>query len=406
MFTLLSHRNFSLLWLGQLISGLGDWLLWIALPFYVYERTGSALATGTMFIVQTLPPILFGILAGIFVDQWDRKQTLVIADLLRFLVVLLLLLAYTLDWLWLIYLVVFVETMIGQFFTPAKNALTPQLVHQEELMRANSLISVGSDLTMLVGPALGGILLNPLGLPGVILLDAGSFLLSGLMIFLIDVSPVHPKVQAAQKGDVSIRTKLWRDWVTGLQFIKAKPSIKALLAIVGIAMLGQGIVSVMWVAFVKEILGGSAVVYGGVQVAVAIGGLLGAVILNRLGPTLTPNYLIALSGMAIGLFLIATFNLPFLPLILMIQFLNGIPAVGFFVTLQTSLQTSTSPDYLGRIFGVYATVNALLMLSGQGLASIFGDYLGIVPLLNLAAGLYFFSGAAALVLLPQRIFEK
>src|SRR5215510_8771728 len=119
MFTLLSNRNFSLLWLGQLISGLGDWLLWIALPFYIYERTGSALATGTMFIVQTLPPILFGVLAGIFVDRWDRKQTLMIADLLRFLVILLLLLAHSLDRLWLIYPVVFVETTIAQFFTPA-----------------------------------------------------------------------------------------------------------------------------------------------------------------------------------------------------------------------------------------------------------------------------------------------
>src|SRR5688572_25432156 len=103
MLILLSQRNFALLWAGQLISSLGDWLLWIALPFYVYERTGSALATGATFIAQTLPPILFGSLAGIFVDRWDRKQTMVIADLARFLVILLLLLVYFLDWLWLLY---------------------------------------------------------------------------------------------------------------------------------------------------------------------------------------------------------------------------------------------------------------------------------------------------------------
>ena len=94
MLILLSQRNFALLWAGQLVSNLGDWLLWIALPFYVYERTGSALATGAMFIAQTLPPILFGSLAGIFVDRWDRKQTMMIADLARFFVILLLLLVY------------------------------------------------------------------------------------------------------------------------------------------------------------------------------------------------------------------------------------------------------------------------------------------------------------------------
>jgi hypothetical protein len=106
--------------------------------------------------------------------------------------------------------------------------------------------------------------------------------------------------------------------------------------------------------------------------------------------------------MAIGAFLLATFQLPSLPVIMVLQFFGGIPAVGFFVTLQTSLQVNTSNDYLGRVFGVYATINALLMLVGQGLATILGDYLGIVPLLNLAAGLYFFSGVTALLLLPNR----
>lgn len=402
MLPLLSQRNFALLWLGQLISSLGDWLLWIALPFYVYERTGSALATGAMFIAQTLPPILFGSLAGIFVDRWDRKQTMVMADLARFFVILLLLLVYFLDWLWLLYPLIFVETILGQFFTPAKNALTPHLVSKEELIKANSLISLGGDLTMLVGPALGGILVNLLGLPGVILLDAVSFLLSAMMIFLIDAPPVPAQAQVTQIMADSPLMVFRRDWIAGLQFVKVRRLMRMLFTIMGIAMLGQGIISVMWVVFVKEILRGSAFEYGWVQVAVALGGIVGAVILSRLGSRLTSNYLIALGGMAIGTFLLATFNLPSLPVILALQFLSGIPAVGFFVTLQTSLQMNTSNDYLGRVFGVYATINALFMVIGQGAASILGDYFGIVPLLNLAAVLYFFSGVTALMLLPNR----
>ena len=96
----------------------------------------------------------------------------------------------------------------------------------------------------------------------------------------------------------------------------------------------------------------------------------------------------------------ATFNIPSLPVILVLQFLADIPAVGFFITIRTMLQTSTANHYLGRVFGAYNTTNALLILVGQGLASALGDRLGIVPMLNVSAGLFFLGGVIALILLP------
>ncbi len=79
----LRNRNFTLLWLGQLVSMTGDWVIFIALPLYVYEQTGSALATGAMFISHTLPKLVVGSLAGAFVDRWDRKRTMIVADFVR-----------------------------------------------------------------------------------------------------------------------------------------------------------------------------------------------------------------------------------------------------------------------------------------------------------------------------------
>ena len=83
MFSVLRQRHFTLLWAGQLVSMLGDWIVLVALPFYVYQHTGSALATGLMFIVETLPRLFLGSLAGVFVDRWDRRKTMIAADLLR-----------------------------------------------------------------------------------------------------------------------------------------------------------------------------------------------------------------------------------------------------------------------------------------------------------------------------------
>src|SRR5215208_3957574 len=107
MLATLRQRNFALLWLSGLISFAGDWALIIALPVFVYDMTGSALATGAMFIAQTLPRLLFSPLAGVFVDRWDRRRTLVAANLAQAAVLPILLLVRSPDWLWLLYLVAF-----------------------------------------------------------------------------------------------------------------------------------------------------------------------------------------------------------------------------------------------------------------------------------------------------------
>ncbi|HEX5691379.1 MAG TPA: MFS transporter, partial [Roseiflexaceae bacterium] len=113
MFATLRQRNFLLLWLGGLISFAGDWVLIIALPVFVYDMTGSALATGAMFMAQTLPRLLFSSLAGVFVDRWDRKRTLVITNLVQAAVLPLLLLVHSPSQLWLLYLVAFGQTALG-----------------------------------------------------------------------------------------------------------------------------------------------------------------------------------------------------------------------------------------------------------------------------------------------------
>jgi hypothetical protein len=90
MFKLLRQRNFGLLWFGGLISMIGDWVLFIALPIYTYNLTHSSLATGIMFMVGTLPRMLFGSIAGVYVDRWDRQRTMVVADWSRVGLILLL----------------------------------------------------------------------------------------------------------------------------------------------------------------------------------------------------------------------------------------------------------------------------------------------------------------------------
>ena len=104
---------------------MGDWMLLVALPIYVYQTTGSALATGAMFAAGLLPNVLLGSVAGVFVDRWDRKRMMVTANALMALSVLPLLLVPSTGWLWAIYAVAFVQSCFGAFNEPAENPLLP-----------------------------------------------------------------------------------------------------------------------------------------------------------------------------------------------------------------------------------------------------------------------------------------
>src|SRR5512136_1972583 len=221
MLKVLRQRNFFLLWFGQLISVIGDWVLVIALPFYTYNLTGSALASGGMFIVSTLPRLVLGSVAGVFVDRWDRKQTMVIADLLRVFLTLMLFLVRSRDWLWLIYASAFFESVVSQFFNPAKSAVIPLLVDEKDLLAANSLNGLSDALTRLVGSALGGMLLSWLGFSFVIFFDAGSFLFSAIMILLILMPARHPALPGAVHEPAAASVAgVWRDWIAGLRLVK------------------------------------------------------------------------------------------------------------------------------------------------------------------------------------------
>lgn len=128
MLTTLRNRDFCLLWFAGLISIMGDWVLYAALPLYAYQQTDSALASGAVFAAMTLPGILIGSVAGVFVDRFDRKRTMIYTNVFQALVLLPLLAVSILGYLWPAYAVVFLISMASKFFSPAENALLPRRV--------------------------------------------------------------------------------------------------------------------------------------------------------------------------------------------------------------------------------------------------------------------------------------
>jgi len=403
MMILLRHRNFTLLWFGQLVSMLGDWVLFVALPFYVYNLTGSILATGGIFITQTLPSVLLGSLAGVWVDRWDRRRTLIYADLARATLLLLLLTVRSREGLWLIYLTAFGESAISQFFYPAKGAIIPHLVDARELLPANALDALSTNLTRLIGPSLGGVLMGAVGLPGVVLVDAATYLMSGTLIAFI--SP--PTGRPGERRVPAIPTtsgwlNLWRDWLEGLRLVKRELWLTALFLVNGTVMLAEGIINALFVVFVKDVLQGGGLEFGWLMTVRGLGSLVGGFLVGYAGKRLAPTHIVVLGALATGVLFLVMFNLAALPAVLTLFALSGVSWVPYAVSLQTMLQSGVGDRYRGRILGTFGTTSALMLLGGAGLAGALGDVLGIVAMFDVVATLYMVAGGIALVALRYR----
>lgn len=407
MIATLRHRNFVLLWAGGLISMAGDWMLYIALPIYVYQLTGSTLATSLMFIAETVPRIVLGSVAGVFVDRWERKRTMVITNGLLALGLLPLLLVQSRDWVWIVYIVGFLQATTEQFFGPAKNAMLPNLVPEDQLVSANALNALNNNLARLVGPALGGVVAGLLGLSGVVLLDAASFGIAGLLIALITVTSQPTKTAPAAEAPAGLWLGVWREWVDGLRLIWRERLVATLMGITAITAVGEGIMGVLFIVFVNRVLHGGALEIGWLMSAQAVGGLLGGLAVGWVGRHVPPVPLLGVSALLFGGIDLLIFNvpvlLPSLPLVIALFVIVGLPGVGFTTSLMALFQSRVADAYRGRIFGAYGTTFSLLGLVGMAFAGAMGDVLGVVPVLNVQGGGYVVVGILSLLLLPLAV---
>ena len=265
MYPVLRKRNFALLWLGGLASSGGDWILALALPFHLYERTGSVLASGALFVANMLPRVLFGSVAGVFADRWDRCRTMLAADLARAALLLLLLPAAASDaWLWLSYPVVALEAAISQFFLPARGSFLPELVAPSELLQANSLNAVADSALRLLAPPLGGALFEQVGLPSVVLMDGATYLFSALMVASLrtPARPAGAEPQPTVAAAGSRWVEFWEEWLAGLRAVRRDRLLGTVFLVAGIGGIADGLLGPPLYVFIQEVLGAGADVLG------------------------------------------------------------------------------------------------------------------------------------------------
>src|ERR1051325_2856022 len=236
------NRSFRQLWLGQVVSQMGDWFDTIALYTIILRLTGSGRDVGLLLVARFGPSFLFGPISGVLADGVSQQRIMIVSDILRAWVVLGFLFVRRPDQLWIIYVLTVFQLGLSTFFEPAKTAAIPSIVEDRELVAANAISSVTWSAMLTLGAAIGGFITSSFGTNAAFILDAASYLLSAALIASIRV----PKRRKRERQKLSFGRLLGiTETIDGIRYVKDRPRLLALVLVKPAWGLGGGIMSLL-----------------------------------------------------------------------------------------------------------------------------------------------------------------
>lgn len=385
---LLGNRHFMALWLGQLVSNLGDKLLHInAIGFAVAAAHGAGSAMAHVLVWATVPALVIGLIAGVLVDRSNRKQVMIVSDLAR--AGLLAVLPFAAQFgFWGVCAIIALVASAACFFGPARTALIPSVVSPHHLVAANAWFTASGFVTALIGTVIGSWLLVAVGLKTSLWINAAVFGVSALAITLARIPAGHLD-RRALNGQTALQ-----DLRTGLRLIGRHAAVRAFIAHYVLLM---GLATAIYVGLVGMSGHDTALGLSGMSVlltAAVIGLLLGGILAHRINRRCTINQLlmIGLSAIAIGSLGLAWSAAP-------IALVASVLFVGFGGAIHASVIEATLqrlvPDGLrGRIIAARGVASGLAVV----LVS-----LAAGPLIDHAGKTLLFGTVAALALLSVAV---
>ncbi len=373
---ILNLVNFRHLWLGQIISNFGDSLTYLTLVLLINRVTnGDTAAIAYLLIALALPQATLGLVAGVFVDRWDRKRVMVISDLLRGLLVLAFLLIGTAENtnLFLLYVIAFAHSTVGAFFTPARSAVIPLVVPKEGLLSANSLAQTSLVFFRLLGTAAAGFLVGTLNVfwPAYIF-DATTFFLSAFFISRVSL-PAMAGVKAAAQASVST---ILNEMRAGFGLMFSNRILVGNLIAGGVAMLGLGAVNVLLAPMIVNDLNVAETWFGAIELSQVAGMIISGSLVAILAARFKPTNLISSGMIGIGT------GVAFLAIVgeiwhlFIILFIVGLMSTPLNTAIATLIQLVVKNEVLGRVSAALGAIiqvsNLISMFAAGTLATLIG----------------------------------
>ncbi|MBZ4650180.1 MFS transporter [Thermosipho sp. (in: thermotogales)] len=407
-------KNFLLYIVGRLVSLIGSGIQMIAIPLYILDVTGSGAAMGIFTLLSILPRLSVAPFAGVLGDRFNRKNIMVFTDFVRgFLILFLALLSYTnsLNILILFVIQAFVAVFDG-FFGAATTAMIPDIVSEDKLRSANSVLGSVNSFSMIIGPILGGIIYGLFGIFAVFLINGTSFVLSAISEMFI----VY-KVKFSKKSKLSV-SSFFSEFKEGLTFIFKNEGLKYLFTFAMIInFLMSPLFQVVEPYVLRQIVKMSAQQYGFVQTFFTIGMLAGNVFLMSLLKN-AKNKTLMISGISIQSLAIFAFTILIFPNVLVkfsiwkffwltsiIYFIVGTFNTLVNIPISTNLQLMTPSEIRSRVFSTLEIFSQIMVPLGAVIYGFLIDVMAahilflVVNFLALAISIVFF------VIAPQQVYE-
>ncbi|MDD5044786.1 MAG: MFS transporter [Candidatus Omnitrophica bacterium] len=407
------NRNFLFLWIGQIVSQLGDRIDQMALIAFVTLRIpGSALAVAKILSFTIIPVFLIGPIAGVYVDRWDRRRTMYVCDFLRTALVFAIpfFLFYSAH-LSFIYILVFLAFCIGRFFVVAKFSIIPQLVKKEELLLANSMVNVTGMIAAILGFGLGGVIVEWVGAKNGFYIDSLSFLISGTLIFLISTNgraKVSFKPQAIKEATLvgkemvgRIGKSVFTEIKEGIIYFFKQKEIRFIAGILFLLWSALGSVYTVLIVFVQQTLQSTTKDLGLLIMFLGIGLFAGSLIYGRYGTKLSQYKAIfsslILGGVMLIVFAVAISSRPDFTLAAALAFLFGMSVSPIMVASNTLIHNISRDEMMGKTFSSLEMVIHLGFLLFMFISSIISEHVSKVLILVIVGVFFTCLGAANLV---------
>jgi MFS family permease len=364
----LRNRRFLALWLAQLVSNFGDWLALLALfSLVTYGYRGTPYQVAGVLISFIIPAAMLGPVAGVFVDRWNLKRTMIASDLLR--AVIAAALAFP-SQLYQLYPLIFALSAVSCFFMPAQMSTLPLIVGKEELLLANSINTQSIQFNRIIAPAVAGLLVEWAGEKLCFFIDSFSFLFSAAMIFLIAFG--REPVQS-EKGVSAIR----KEFVEGVKFIISHRALLFVIVSMTAAILALGAFDALIAVYVRDVLSSGRQVFGAILSLVGAGTIIGSLIIGRFNQQHPKVYLVVMGIFLLGagVLVLSLFGKVWVTLASTSIFGLGVAYV--LVPAQTLMQEGTPQNLLGRVSGAWMSMMTLAQLTSFLAAGVIADQIGI-----------------------------
>jgi MFS family permease len=347
MFRSMKYRNYRLYFSGQSISLIGTWMQRIAMPWLVYQMTGSALLLGVVGFAGQIPTFILGPFAGVLTDRWDRYRVLVISQILLMIqasVLAFLCLAGLIE-VWHIVVLSISMGCINAFDIPSRQSFIVDMVDKkEDLGNAIALNSMMFNAARIIGPSVAGIILASAG-------EGICFLINALSYIFVISSLLLMKTKKGGRRDD--RSEMKKELLEGLRYTFGFKPIKHLIILLAIVSLTGMSYSVLMPVFAKEILSGDSHTFGFLMGAAGIGALMGAVYLASRETVLKLGRMVPMAAILFGSGLISLSLTRYYPLSMILMVFVGAGIMLLSAACNTILQTITDENMRGRVMSFY-----------------------------------------------------